>query len=80
MSDKFDAIVVGAGIIGACTGYELAKKGYKVLNIDKLPEAGTVPLQDRARSSGCTIPRRTAWPWRARGITTGWIGPSTSKP
>ena len=40
MTDKYDAIVIGAGIIGACTGFELAKKGFKVLNIDKLPEAG----------------------------------------
>jgi len=40
MGEKFDAIVIGAGIIGACTGYELAKRGYKVLNVDKLPEAG----------------------------------------
>jgi sarcosine oxidase subunit beta len=40
MSEKYDAIVIGAGIIGACTGYELAKRGWKVLNVDKLPEAG----------------------------------------
>lgn len=40
MADRYDAIVIGTGIIGACTGFELAKKGFKVLNIDKLPEAG----------------------------------------
>jgi sarcosine oxidase, subunit beta len=40
MENKYDAIVIGAGIIGACTGFELAKKGLKVLNVDKLPEAG----------------------------------------
>ena len=40
MTQKYDAIVIGAGIIGACTGFELAKKGFKVLNLDKLPEAG----------------------------------------
>lgn len=40
MAEKYDAIVIGAGIIGACTGFELAKKGFKVLNIDKLPDAG----------------------------------------
>jgi sarcosine oxidase subunit beta len=37
MEKKYDAIVIGAGIIGACTGFELAKKGLKVLNVDKLP-------------------------------------------
>ncbi|MFN2357969.1 MAG: NAD(P)/FAD-dependent oxidoreductase [Desulfotignum sp.] len=40
MEHKYDAIVIGAGIIGACTGFELAKKGLMVLNVDKLPEAG----------------------------------------
>lgn len=40
MEKKYDAIIVGAGIIGCCVGFELAKKGYKTLNIDKLPAAG----------------------------------------
>ena len=40
MSEKYDAIVIGTGIIGTCTGYELAKRGYKVLNVDKNPAAG----------------------------------------
>ena len=37
---SYDAIIIGAGIIGACTAYELTKKGWKTLSIDKLPEAG----------------------------------------
>ena len=41
MSDhKVDAIVIGAGIIGAAVGLELSRKGYRTLNIDKLPTAG----------------------------------------
>jgi len=40
MSDKFDAIIIGAGVIGAGTAYELAKLGYKTLSVDKLPQAG----------------------------------------
>ena len=36
----YDAIIIGAGVIGACTAFEMAKKGYKTLNIDKGPEAG----------------------------------------
>jgi len=40
MSDKVDAIIIGAGIIGACTAFELSKSGYKTLSIDKLPQAG----------------------------------------
>ncbi len=40
MSDSYDAIVIGAGVIGAAVGYELAKKGWKTLNIDRNPVAG----------------------------------------
>ncbi|MFQ5610980.1 MAG: NAD(P)/FAD-dependent oxidoreductase, partial [Anaerolineae bacterium] len=40
VTTKFDAIIIGAGIIGCATAFELAKKGYQTLNIDKLPEAG----------------------------------------
>lgn len=40
MAERYDAIVIGAGIIGTATGYELAKAGYKTINIDKGPAAG----------------------------------------
>lgn len=40
MTQKYDAIIIGAGIIGSCVGFELAKKGYRTLNVDKLPAAG----------------------------------------
>ncbi len=40
MPKSYDAIIIGAGVIGACTAYEMAKKGWKTLSIDKLPEAG----------------------------------------
>ena len=40
MAKQYDALIIGAGIIGACTAYELAKKGWKTLSVDKLPEAG----------------------------------------
>ena len=40
MNKKYDAIIIGAGIIGAAIAFELAKKGYKTLNVDKLPSAG----------------------------------------
>jgi sarcosine oxidase, subunit beta len=40
MTERYDAIIIGAGIIGACTAYELAKRGWKTLNVDKLPAAG----------------------------------------
>lgn len=40
MSENYDAIIIGAGIIGNSIGYELALKGYKTLNIDKLGGSG----------------------------------------
>ena len=40
MSETCDAIIIGAGIIGAATAYELAKRGWKTLNLDRLPAAG----------------------------------------
>ena len=35
MNRKADAIIVGAGVIGSAIAFELAKRGYKTLNIDK---------------------------------------------
>ncbi len=40
---SYDAVVIGAGIIGAAVGLELARQGYKTLNIDRLPAAGYGP-------------------------------------
>ena len=40
MNKQYDAIIIGAGIIGAAIAFELAKKGYKTLNVDKLSSAG----------------------------------------
>ena len=39
-SNTYDVIIVGAGIIGAATAYELSKKGYRTINLDMLPAAG----------------------------------------
>ena len=40
MSERYDAIIIGAGIIGAATAFELSKMGWKTLNVDMLPAAG----------------------------------------
>lgn len=37
---KYDAIIIGAGVIGACTAYEMAKAGFRTLSIDKTGAAG----------------------------------------
>lgn len=40
MSKTYDAIIIGAGIIGACVGFELAKRGGRILNVDRLSGSG----------------------------------------
>ncbi|MFW5855533.1 MAG: NAD(P)/FAD-dependent oxidoreductase, partial [Thermodesulfobacteriota bacterium] len=40
MENQYDAVIIGSGILGCCTAFELAKKGYKTLNVDKLGTAG----------------------------------------
>lgn len=40
MSGTADAIIIGAGVIGAATAFELAKAGYKTLSVDRGGEAG----------------------------------------
>ena len=52
MRDQYDAIVIGAGIIGAATAFELAKLGYRTLSVDRNPAAGYGPT-----SNSCAIIR-----------------------
>ena len=52
MTEQVDAIIIGAGIIGAATAFELAKNGVKTLSIDKNPAAGYGPT-----AASCAIIR-----------------------
>lgn len=52
MSKKYDAIIIGAGVIGAATAFELNKAGHRTLSVDKLPAAGYGPT-----SNSCAIIR-----------------------
>ena len=47
-----DAVVIGAGVIGTATAYELSKQGREVICVDKLPSAGY-----GSTSSSCAIIR-----------------------
>ena len=40
MDKKYDAIIIGAGVIGSAISFELSKKGYKTVNIDRNPTSG----------------------------------------
>ncbi len=37
---SYDAIVIGAGVIGCAVAFELSRRGLRTLSIDKLPAAG----------------------------------------
>ena len=58
MKRSADAIIIGAGVIGAAVAFELAKRGYKTLNVDKLPAAGYGPT-----SNSCSIVRAHYSSW-----------------
>ncbi len=58
MTSKTDAIIIGAGIIGCATAFELAKHGYKTLNIDKLDAAGA-----GSTGNSCAIVRASYSTW-----------------
>ena len=40
MKKNYDAIIIGAGVIGTAVAFELSKKGFKTLNIDRNPSSG----------------------------------------
>jgi sarcosine oxidase, subunit beta len=52
MDKSYDVIIIGAGIIGCCVAFELAKKGYRTLNVEKLGAAG-----QGSTSNSCAIIR-----------------------
>lgn len=67
MSDDYDAIIIGAGVIGAAVGYELAKTHKRTLNIDKLPAAGY-----GSTSNSCAIIRFSYSTYD--GVAMSWEG------
>ena len=40
MGERYDVVIIGAGIIGAATALGLARKGVTCLSLDRLPAAG----------------------------------------
>ena len=52
MNKKYDAIIIGSGIIGTPIAYELSKMGYRTLNVDKLADAG-----EGSTAGSCAIVR-----------------------
>ena len=40
VDDRYDAVIIGAGVIGCAIALALSRKGYRTLNVDRLPAAG----------------------------------------
>ncbi|HSJ45933.1 MAG TPA: FAD-dependent oxidoreductase [Euzebyales bacterium] len=66
-SHDVDAVVIGAGVIGAAVGYELARRGRRTLNVDALPAAGF-----GSTSNSCAIVRFTYSTYD--GVAMAWEG------
>ena len=58
MNRTADVVIIGAGVIGSSTAFELSKRGYKTLNIDKLPASGY-----GSTSNSCAIVRAHYSTW-----------------
>ncbi len=74
MPTSCDAVIIGAGIIGSATAFELAKLGYRTISVDKLPAAGYGPT-----SNSCAIIRvhystfdGTAFAWEGYHYWRDW--------
>ncbi len=65
--ERYDAVVIGAGIIGANIGFELAKAGWRTLNVDKLLAAGY-----GSTSNSCAIIRTHYSTWA--GVAMAYEG------
>ena len=62
-----DAVIIGAGVIGAATAFELARRGWRTLSVDALPAAGF-----GSTSNSCAIVRFTYSTYD--GVAMAWEG------
>ena len=71
MNHDYDAIIIGAGVIGVCTGFELAQRGYRTVNLDKQPAAGSgstcntcaIIRLHYSTPDGCAMARESYFYW-----------------
>ena len=76
MNARYDAIIIGAGVIGASIACALARRGYRTLNVDSQPAAGY-----GSTASSCAIIRThystlqgTALAWESLHCWKDWAG------
>jgi sarcosine oxidase subunit beta len=74
MAKTADAIIIGTGVIGAAVAFELAKKGYKTLSVDRTRMAG-----QGSTAGSCAIIRMhystydgTAFAWEGYHYWRDW--------
>ena len=72
MTKTADVIVIGSGIVGNATAYELAKRGKSVLVLEKYPTSATVHPVETARAFVWldVFPPKRSWP-RWQSMTSG---------
>lgn len=71
MKDAYDAIVVGAGVIGASVGLALARRGWRTLNLDGNAAAGAgssgstsaIVRFHYSTAEGCAMARESYYHW-----------------
>ena len=76
MTDSFDAVVIGAGVIGASVALELARGGRSVVVVDKGPSAGAGSTSSSVsiiRFSYSTIDS-VLTAWEAAAMWLDWAG------
>ncbi len=74
MTLKADAVIIGCGIIGNCIAFELSKKGYQTLSLDKMGDSGA-----GSTAGSCAIVRAhystlegVAFAWEGFGYWQNW--------
>jgi sarcosine oxidase subunit beta len=71
MAKGYDAIIIGAGIIGCCIAFEMCKKGHRTLNIDFQNAAGAGSTANSCGNlrfyystwDGVAMAYESAWYW-----------------
>ena len=71
MNQDYDAIIIGAGVIGVSVGFELAKRGWRTLNVDKQSTAGSgstcntcaIIRLHYSTPDGCAMARESYFHW-----------------
>ena len=77
-TEKYDAVIIGAGIIGCAVALELSRMGHKTINVEMLPAAGYDRLRIPVQSFVFIIQQNTIRLLPSTAIFTGRIGPVIS--